>query len=320
MSEESTDNKKSGVLGGVEVHVKFTRYHEDFGIQLDFTPPKGNDGTLMGIEEINNALTGFCQKIVMEMDDEARLRLLALVEQDGGNDRVLYRLVVTTREADDGIPEIRIEDRIDPAFSRLDHGVAVRADRFRQEIERLLDEPPEGLRGESEEMFEVLGMTDHPPEIDEHTEDEVRQGLIEGQEFLLIEMQVKGSAEQHGGRESLALDYIAAMNPGALSSPWMKEQIRLLAKICEDTIMALGMTVARRLLAMVQRSGTHELCLYRLSVWYSMNDDGSPRYEIRDWIDPGFSRRDPGAGKRAGEARRLAAAIMEAGQKRDPAE
>jgi hypothetical protein len=41
-----------------------------------------------------------------------------------------------------------------------------------------------------------------------------------------------------------------------------------------------------------------------------MNDDGSPRYSIRDQIDPVFAMNDPAAGKRAEEARRLAGMVM----------
>ncbi len=115
MRKSSEDQKNSKVLGGVEVHVKFTRYNDDPDILLDFTPPAGCDGTSLGEKEINSVVAGFCRETVMEMDDDARLRLLALVEQDGGKDRMLYRLVVTMRTVDD-LPEILVEDRLDRAF------------------------------------------------------------------------------------------------------------------------------------------------------------------------------------------------------------
>jgi hypothetical protein len=44
-----------------------------------------------------------------------------------------------------------------------------------------------------------------------------------------------------------------------------------------------------------------------------MRDDGSPRYSVRDRIDPWFEKNDPAAGKRADEARRLAGVVMEGG-------
>jgi len=37
----------------------------------------------------------------------------------------------------------------------------------------------------------------------------------------------------------LSLDYIAAMSGKALSSGWMKEKIRLISKVCEDTVMGI---------------------------------------------------------------------------------
>jgi hypothetical protein len=61
---------------------------------------------------------------------------MALVEQDGGNDRMLDRLVVTVRTADDGSHESRVRDFIDPEFVRVDCGIARRALACRQEIER----------------------------------------------------------------------------------------------------------------------------------------------------------------------------------------
>jgi hypothetical protein len=311
MSECNTDKKNSELLGGVEVHVKFTRYQGDFGIQLDFTPTAGSDGAPQGNNEINNALAGLCRATVMEMDGEARLRLLALVEQDGGNDRMLYRLAVTSREADDGVPEIRVEDRIDPAFSRLDPGAAGRAARCRAEIERLLAGKDGDVEYESEEMFEILEKMNYPPAVQEHTEEEARRGMLEGEEFLLLEIQVIGAFERYRGKESLAFDYIAAMSEKALSSEWMKEKIRLISKVCENTVMGIDKPTTRHLAASIRRTEARELCLYRLSVWCSMNDDGSPRYQIRDTIDPAFSRHDPAAGKRAEETRRLAALIME---------
>jgi hypothetical protein len=49
-----------------------------------------------------------------------------------------------------------------------------------------------------------------------------------------------------------------------------------------------------------------ERCLYRMSVWFSMGEDGSPQYNIRDQIDLVFAKNDPAAERRAVEARRLA--------------
>jgi hypothetical protein len=100
------------------------------------------------------------------------------------------------------------------------------------------------------------------------------------------------------------------MSQKALSSEWIKEKIRLISKICENTVMGLDNLTTRRLSASIRKTEAQELCPYRLSVWCSMGDDGSPRYSIRDQIDPEFAKNDPAARKRAAEARRLAGMVM----------
>ncbi len=247
----------------------------------------------------------------MNMDDDARLRLLALVEQDGGKDRMLYRLAVTARAEMAGDDGTVVSDQIDPEFAALDAGAAGRALDCRQQIERLLALAGTGReeRWESEEMFEVLEKTTYAPVIKEYTEEEARQRILEGEEFLLLEIQVIGIAKDGHGRE-LGLDYIAAISQKALSSEWMKEKIRLVTKICEDTIMGIDRLTSRHLASVIRKIKARELCLYRISVWCSMSEDGSPRYCIRDQIDPAFAKNDPVAGKRADEARRLAGMVM----------
>ena len=212
----------------------------------------------------------------MTMDDDDRLRLLALVGQDGGKDRMLYRLAVTAQIVADGENGTTITDWIDPAFAKLDAGVAGRALECRKQIEQLLSLAGAGMeeQAESTEMFEIIGTTKHLPAIKERTEEEARQAMLEGEEFMLLEIQVIGSLEKYRGRDYLSFDYIAAMSQKALSSEWMKEKIRLVSKVCEDTVMGIDNLTTRRLSAAIRKSVARELCPYRLSVWCSMNDDG----------------------------------------------
>jgi hypothetical protein len=298
------------VLGGVEVHVKFTRYQGNAGIQLDFIPPAGAGGAPQGIEDVNGRLAGLCRETVMNMEDEARLRLLALVEQDAGKDRMLYRLAVTSQIAD-GDTDTQVTDWIDPAFAALDAGAAGRAQQCRQTIEHLLD----GAGGDedqwqSEEMFEVLGTAHFPPAIEEHTEEEARRLMLEGGEFMLLEIQMVGVIGQEQGRNPLAVEFLVAMSKKALSSAWIKEKVRLLSKVCDDTMHGIDRKTTRHLAAAIRKTHDRERCLYRLSVWCSMNDNGLPQYRIRDQIDPVFESTDPAVGKRAAEARRLAGIVM----------
>ena len=189
------------ILGGVEVHVKFTRYHGDPGLLLELTPPAGADGAPQGKDDINGRLAGLCRETVMNMDDDARLRLLRLVERDGGKDRMLYQLAVTARIVPDGENGTSVTDWIDPAFTGLDAGVAGRALECRKQIEQLLSLAGTGMeeQAESTEMFEIIGTTKHLPAIKERTEEEARQAMLEGEEFMLLEIQVIGSLEKIPG-------------------------------------------------------------------------------------------------------------------------
>jgi hypothetical protein len=117
--------------------------------------------------------------------------------------------------------------------------------------------------------------------------------------------------EKYQGKNSLAIDYIAAFHQKALTSRWMEEKIRLLSKVCEDTVMAINNRMSSRLFLLIRKREDQELCLYRLSAWLSMGDDGSERWSIRDQIDPVFEKEDRSVGKRATEARRLAGNLME---------
>ena len=137
------------VLGGAELHVKFVQHEQGPGIMLEFTPPHRPDGKEEGIPDINARLSGVCRSYILAMEDPARYRLLALVEKDGGMDRMLYRLVVAGRVSDDKSRRTRVLDRIDPELLGIDAGLAGRALACRQEIERVLaGGKPRALPGE----------------------------------------------------------------------------------------------------------------------------------------------------------------------------
>ena len=162
----------------------------------------------------------------------------------------------------------------------------------------------------SEDVFEKVAATKYKLEITERTEEEARRGLLEGEEFMVLEIQVIGMVENYLGKNSLAIDYIAACNQKALTSPWMKERMSLFSDICEGTVMVLTHQMRTRLFRQIQKREDQELCLYRLSAWCSMGDDGSQRWSIRDKIDQEFEQEDRSVGKRAKEARRLAGNVM----------
>ena len=157
-----------------------------------------------------------------------------------------------------------------------------------------------------DEPFEVLPVIKYPPKITEMTDEDARKARLEGEEFMVLEIQAVGLADRENGMESLAVDFLAACHTKALASPRMQEKIRILSDICENTVMILGSRVRTWLLFRIQKEKDRELCLYRLSAWLSMGDDGSERWSIRDMIDPVFEEVDPAVGARAAEARRIA--------------
>jgi hypothetical protein len=163
----------------------------------------------------------------------------------------------------------------------------------------------------SEDVFEKVAATKYKLDIIERTEEEARRGMLEGEAFMVIEIQVIGMVENYQGKDSLAIDYIAAFHQRALTSGWMEEKVRSLTDVCEGTVMAVNNRINTRLFLQIRKREDKELCLYRLSAWLSMGDDGSQRWSIRDQINPVFEQEDRSVGKRAKEARRLAGKVME---------
>lgn len=126
------------ILGGVEVHVQFVRHNGDPGIQVSWTPPFGSDDVPEWMGDINQRFAGLCKDTVMRMQDRPRLRLLKLVKKDCGKDRMLYRMYVAVRIADDGSHEHLVMDYLDPEFVAIDPGVKTRAEKAKKMVEGVL--------------------------------------------------------------------------------------------------------------------------------------------------------------------------------------
>ena len=119
--------------------------------------------------------------------------------------------------------------------------------------------------------------------------EETRRALIEGDELLILEMQVMAKAEKFQGLEGASVEYVSScMNDNR--SPWMQEKIRLLADLCQDTVMNFDNTIRDKLFARLQRQEGKEICLYRIAVWLFIGDDGIPEWTVRDSVEPGFAR------------------------------
>ena len=111
----------------------------------------------------------------------------------------------------------------------------------------------------SEDTFEVVTEIKYRPEIKEQTDEEARRGLLEGEEYMVLEIQVIGMVEICGGADSLTFDFLAACNQNAVTSPWMKEKMSLLSDICEGTVMVLPRKMRARLFRQIQKREEQEL-------------------------------------------------------------
>lgn len=116
-----------------------------------------------------------------------------------------------------------------------------------------------------EDMFEIVTEIKYPLDIITRTEEEARKGMLEGEEFMVLEIQAIGMAEKYNGKNSLTIDYIAACDQKALTTPWMKEKIRLLSDVCENTVMVMNNRMTARLFLQIKKREVEDLCLYRLS-------------------------------------------------------
>ena len=128
-------------VGGVEVHGRSVqrRGDRDPGIEIKYAPVFQGTGIHQWMENLSVWLSELCHETVMRMDDEpARDRLLQLAQIDGGKDRLLYRLVVTRRLAEDGLHAMRVTDFIDPEFERVDPEVVKRAEAIREIVDSVI--------------------------------------------------------------------------------------------------------------------------------------------------------------------------------------
>jgi hypothetical protein len=64
--------------------------------------------------------------------------LLHLVERDGGKDRIIYRLIITSRIANDGLYVHRVDDFVDPEFLKVNRDVFGQATEARLAVERVM--------------------------------------------------------------------------------------------------------------------------------------------------------------------------------------
>ena len=162
----------------------------------------------------------------------------------------------------------------------------------------------------SDDAFEKVTGIKYRPEITVKTEEEVRCALLEGKEFKAIEIRVVGIVEKWLGVNILTIEYFAGRNQKAQTSLWMEEKIILLAKVCKNTVMKMNRRMTARIFLSAREQDEQKICLYRLSVWLSMDEAGLLMWKIKDHIDPAFVLVDKSVVERANETRRRAGEVM----------
>ncbi|MCX6689514.1 MAG: hypothetical protein NTZ39_07490 [Methanoregula sp.] len=147
-------------------------------------------------------------------------------------------------------------------------------------------------------------------DITERTEEEVQRAFLEGEEFLVLEIQIVGKVEEDKGKDTLNVDYLAVCNTKVLMNPWMQDKIRKLTIICKKTVMNLKPRRIAGLIPLIKGCDKQEVCLYRLSAWVFMDEDGTKKWNIKDKIDPVLVEVDAVAPKKAESAKEWAKEVL----------
>ena len=158
---------------------------------------------------------------------------------------------------------------------------------------------------------EIVEMKYKPDIITEFTDEkEVRRAFLEGEEFLVLEIQVVGKVEDDK-KDPLTIEYLAVCNTKALMTPWMQDKIGKLTLICKRTVMNLRPKKIASLIPLIKEHDNQEVCLYRLSAWVFMDEDGTKKWIIRDQIDQVLVKVDANALHKAESAREWAKEVLE---------
>ena len=147
-------------------------------------------------------------------------------------------------------------------------------------------------------------------DIKERAEDEVLRAFIEGEEFLVLEIQVVGAVDEAKDKDPLTIEYLAVCNTQVLTTSWMQDTIGKLTIICKKTVMNLKPQRIAGLIPLIKKHDKQEVCLYRLSAWVFMYEDGTKKWNLKDKIDPALIEVDAFALQKAESAREWAKEVL----------
>ena len=125
-------------IGGVEISTHLITSRSSQKVEIVHDSVFKGEGEHQWMMDISSILNAMCQNIIDGMDDDAQERLYQLGKQDNGKARLLYRLVVTRRLAEDGLHAMRVTDFIDPEFERVDPEVVKRAEAIREIVDSVI--------------------------------------------------------------------------------------------------------------------------------------------------------------------------------------
>ena len=147
-------------------------------------------------------------------------------------------------------------------------------------------------------------------DIKERAEDEVLRAFMEGEEFFVLEIQVVGTVDDTKDRDPLTIEYLAVCNTQVLTTSWMQDTIGKLTIICKKTVMNLKPQRIAGLIPLIKMHDKQEVCLYRLSAWLFMDEDGTKKWNLKDKIDPALIEVDAFALQKAESAREWAKEVL----------
>lgn len=150
----------------------------------------------------------------------------------------------------------------------------------------------------------------YKPDIKERAEDDVLKAFLEGEEFLVLEIQVVGTVDDAKDKDPLTIAYLVVCNTKVITTPWMQDKMNKLTIICKKTVMNLKPQRIAGLIPLIKKHDQHEICLYRLSAWMFMDENGTKKWNIKDKIDPALIEVDALAPKKAEDAREWAKAVF----------
>ncbi len=156
---------------------------------------------------------------------------------------------------------------------------------------------------------EIVGIK-YKMDIKERAEDEVLRAFMEGEEFLVLEIQVVGTVDDAKDKDPLTIEYLAVCNTKVLMTSWMEDKIGKLTGICKRTVMNLRPRKIAGLIPLIKKHDKQEVCLYRLSAWVFMDEDGTKKWNLKDQIDPALIEVDALAPKKAEDAREWAKEML----------